>query len=144
VSRGDIKSETGSVAVGVALIGVVLIFILGVGLVGAAAATYAIAASAADAAALASAPVTFRPFGATGSPRDEAARFARANGARLVRCVCPIDRSWAARTVSITVSRDITLPVIGELSVTAASRAVFDPSALLDQTADQWEPATSP
>jgi hypothetical protein len=143
VSRGDISSETGSVTVGIALIGVILLFLLGVGLIGAAAATYAIAASAADAAALASAPVTFRPFGARGSPTEEAARFARANGARLVRCVCPIDRSWAARTVSITVSRGISLPVIGELNVTAASRAVFDPSALLDPTPDQWEPATS-
>ena len=125
------SDERGSVALGVGLIGVMLVFVLGVGLVGAAASTYAAAATAADAAALASAPVTFRPFGARGSPRDEAARFAKANGARLVDCTCPIDRSWASRTVSVTVSRRITLPVVGALIIKATSRAVFDPSALL-------------
>lgn len=125
------SDERGSVAIGAALIGVVLVFILGVGIVGSAAATYAAAATAADAAALASAPVTFRPFGAKGSPRDEAARFARANGARLVNCDCRIDRSWAIRTVSVTVSRKISLPVLGVVVIKATSRAVFDPSALL-------------
>jgi hypothetical protein len=131
VLSDEIRGERGSVAIGVGLIGVVLMFILGVGLVGAAASTYAAAASAADAAALASAPVTFRPFGARGSPRNEAARFARANGARLVRCDCPVDRSWATRTVSVTVSRKISLPVVGVVVITATSRAVFEPSALL-------------
>jgi hypothetical protein len=131
VSSDEIRGERGSVAIGVGLIGVVLMFILGVGLVGAAASTYAAAASAADAAALASAPVTFRPFGAQGSPRDEAARFAKANGARLVRCDCPVDRSWATRTVSVTVSRRISLPVVGVVVINATSRAVFEPSALL-------------
>ena len=131
MSSDDIRGERGSVAIGVGLIGVVLMFILGVGLVGAAASTYAAAASAADAAALASAPVTFRPFGARGSPRNEAARFARANGARLVRCDCLVDRSWATRTVSVTVSRRISLPVVGVVVINATSRAVFEPSALL-------------
>jgi hypothetical protein len=131
VSSDEIRGEQGSAAIGVGLIGVVLMFILGVGLVGAAASTYAAAASAADAAALASAPVTFRPFGARGSPRNEAARFARANGARLVRCDCPVDRSWATRTVSVTVSRRISLPVVGVVVIHATSRAVFEPSALL-------------
>jgi hypothetical protein len=131
VSSDERCTERGSVAIGVALIGVVLVFILGVGIVGSAAATYAAAATAADAAALASAPVTFRPFGASGSPRDEAARFARANGASLVNCDCPIDRSWATRTVSVTVSRKISLPVVGSVVIKATSRAVFDPSALL-------------
>ncbi len=128
---GEIRGEGGSVAIGAALVGVVLVLILGVGLVGAAASTYAATASAADAAALASAPVTFRPFGARGSPRDEAARFARANGARLVICDCRIDRSWATRTVSVTVARNISLPVLGAVIITATSRAVFEPSALL-------------
>lgn len=131
MSNDEMRGEEGSVAIGIGLIGVVLLFTLGVGLVGAAASTYAAAASAADAAALASAPVTFRPFGARGSPRDEAARFARANGARLVRCDCPVNRSWASRTVSVTVSRRISLPVVGAVVIKATSRAVFDPSALL-------------
>lgn len=131
MSSDEVSGERGSVAIGIALVGVVLLFILGVGLVGTAASTYAAAASAADAAALASAPVTFRPFGARGSPRDEAARFARANGARLVRCDCRVNRSWAIRTVSVTVSRRISLPVVGAVVINASSRAVFEPSALL-------------
>lgn len=129
--RGELCDEGGSVAIGVALVGVVLVLMLGVGLVGTAAATYAAAASAADAAALASAPVTFRPFGAEGSPKSEAARFAVANGATLVACTCPVDRSWAARTVTVTVSQAVELPVVGEIVVKATSRAIFDPSALL-------------
>jgi hypothetical protein len=119
------------VAIGVALIAVVLVLTLGVGLVGAAASTYAAAATAADAAALAAAPVTFRSFGARGSPRNEAARYANANGATLVTCTCRIDRSWSARTVSVTVSRKVSLPFVGQLSIRATSRAIFDPSALL-------------
>ena len=125
------RDEQGSVAIGVALVGVVLVFMLGVGMVGVAASTYAAAATAADAAALASAPVTFRPFGALGSPEDEAVRFAKANGATLVRCDCRIERSWETRTVSVTVARRITLPILGGIVIKATSRAVFDPSALL-------------
>ncbi|MYF27026.1 MAG: hypothetical protein F4211_06935, partial [Acidimicrobiia bacterium] len=45
--------------------------------------------TAAEAGALAAAPVTFRPFGASGSAAEEAAKIVRANGARLVKCVCP-------------------------------------------------------
>lgn len=126
-----LRGERGSVAIGVALTAVVLVLTLGVGLVGAVASTYAAAATAADAAALAAAPVTFRPFGARGSPRSEATRFAKANGATLVTCTCRIDRSWSARTVSVTVSRKVGLPFVGQLSIRATSRAIFDPSALL-------------
>ncbi|MEZ5176303.1 MAG: hypothetical protein R2823_08880 [Acidimicrobiia bacterium] len=117
--------------VGFGLIAVLVVFIGAVGVVGAAAATYARAATAADAAALASAPVTFRPFGARGSPRQEASRFARINGTRLVSCSCPVNRAWIERTVSVTVARTITLPLVGEITVTATSRAVFDPTRLL-------------
>ena len=56
------------------------------------------ASAAADAAALAAAPVTFRRFGSAGTPIDEAARFAVANGARLVTCRCPVDRPAASRS----------------------------------------------
>jgi Na+-transporting methylmalonyl-CoA/oxaloacetate decarboxylase gamma subunit len=125
------SDETGSVVVGVAVVAVLIVLAGVIGAVGAVAATYARAATAADAAALASAPVTFRPFGAVSTARVEAQRLATANGANLVRCVCVEDRSWAPRTVSVTVARSLRLPVVGEVTITASSRATFDPGALL-------------
>ncbi len=89
------------------------------------------AAVAADAAALAAAPVTFRPFGARGSPREEAARFAAENGATLVSCRCPRDPSWQARTVMVEVVRWVELIGGWSVRVTASSRARFDPAAML-------------
>ncbi len=85
------------------------------------------AAFAADAAALAAAPVTFRPYGTTRTPRAEAARFAAANGARLVRCACPIDRSWRTRSVEVEVRRSVDLVLFGTMWVGAVSRAEFAP-----------------
>jgi len=124
--------ERGSAAIGVALVGLILVMVMAIGLAAAVAASYATAATAADAAALAAAPVTFRPFNARGSPRNEAAAFAIANGATLRSCACPVDPSWAPRTVSVTVARTITLPVVGDITVQATSRATFDPAALLE------------
>ena len=89
------------------------------------------AQSAADAAALAAAPVTFRPFGADGTAREEAAIFAAANGSTLIACVCRQDPSWANRTVEVTVRRRVRLVLFGHRSVTATSRAEFAPSLLL-------------
>lgn len=86
---------------------------------------------AADAAALAAAPVTFAPFGAMGSPRDEARRFSRANGATLVSCLCPVDRSLAPREVEVRVRVDVSLWGVGSRSLLATSRARFDPSRLV-------------
>lgn len=104
---------------------------LAVGLVGAGIGAYTAASNAADASALAAAPITFRPFGASGTPAAEAARYAERNGASLVRCRCPIDRSWAPRTVAVVVARRIHLPVIGSVRVSATSRATFEPIRLL-------------
>lgn len=123
--------ERGSMLIGFGLCVVLMLFILGVGIVGAVASAYATAASAADAAALASAPVTFLPFGATGTPQQEASRFARANEATLVSCSCPVDPSWSKRTVSVRVMRTITLPIVGQLRIMATSRADFDPTRLV-------------
>ena len=89
------------------------------------------AETAADAAALAAAPVTFRPFGARAGPVDEARRFAEANGARLVSCLCPVDRSWAAREVTVVVAREVALLGYGAVIVRATSRARFEPARLL-------------
>ena len=89
------------------------------------------ASTAADAAALAAAPVTFLPFGARGSPAEEAARFATANGVRLVWCVCPPDPSWEPRTVVVEVEKVVTLWPVGELRVRAQGRAEFVPELLL-------------
>lgn len=120
--------------IGFALVGLVAVLALGVGLVGGGIAAHAQASNAADGAALAAAPVTFRPFGATGGPASEAARFARMNGATLVRCACPIDESWNARTVEVLVVRVIVLPVVGSVRIPAMSRATFEPAALLADT----------
>ncbi len=83
------------------------------------------AQAAADAAALAAAPLTFRG----GSPAAAAARFAAANGARLVRCRCPVDRSFATRIVAVEVARLEWVPVLGEVPIHAAARAEFVPAA---------------
>jgi hypothetical protein len=112
--------------------GVVLALALAVALAGAGLIAHVAASNAADAAALAAAPVTFRPFGATAGPREEAARFAASNGARLLSCTCPVDRSWDPRTVEVVVSRSIEFPVVGAVTVRASSRATFEPLLLLD------------
>jgi secretion/DNA translocation related TadE-like protein len=86
---------------------------------------------AADAAALAAAPVTFRPFGSQGNPAAEATRLAAANGGRLVRCTCPINPSWANRTVYVEVVQEVNLIVLGRREVRAVAAAEFAPVELL-------------
>ncbi|MEE8485665.1 MAG: hypothetical protein V3S38_03810 [Acidimicrobiia bacterium] len=125
------SGEEGSIILGFSLIVLVLMLALAIGAVGAGFAGYVQAAGAADAAALAAAPVTFRPFGATGTPGQEAARFAAANGTRLVRCSCPVDRSWNQRTVTVVVERSVNVLALGRFTVRATSRATFEPAALL-------------
>lgn len=87
--------------------------------------------AAADAAALAAAPVTFRPFGSGGDPTAEASRFAEENEGRLIRCICPIDRSWDSRTVEVEVGREINLIGLGPTEVRARAAAEFLPVQLL-------------
>jgi len=126
------NDERGSVGLGIAAVAMAVFLVAAVGSVGAGITAYAKAAAGADAAALAAAPVTFRPFGATGSPRAEAAKFAAANGSRLIRCRCPVNRSWASRSVEVTVVRTVSILGLGDVTVRASSRATFDPSRLLD------------
>ena len=126
------NQERGSAAVLLlAVAGLVLLLALGVANAGIAFSARLQAAAAADAVALAAAPVTFRPFGATGSPTAEARRLATANGVLLTRCSCPIDRSWRARVVHVVVERHVDLLGIGGITVRASSRAEFVPAALL-------------
>jgi len=87
--------------------------------------------AAADAAALAAAPVTFRPFGARAGPREEARRFATANGARLVSCDCARNPSWEPRTVRVVVERRVELLLGPTVVIRAAARSRFEPLALL-------------
>ena len=111
------------------VVGVVIVLAVAVADVGLVLAGRHQAALAADAAALAAAPVTFRAFGAVGSPRQEAARFAALNGTTLTACSCAIDRSWRARTVEVVVERRVELIVAGSITVRAKSAAEFDPVA---------------
>ncbi len=90
---------------------------------------------AADSAALAAAPVTFRPFGATGSAIEEAGRFAAANGATLTGCSgCEFDASWNPRVVQVEVAVEVDVLGLGSTTVSAVSAAEFDPIGLLGTT----------
>ncbi len=126
-----LSDEGGSIVLGISVLVLVLMLAIAVGAVGAGVVGYVQAAGAADAAALAAAPVTFREFGALGSPQQEAARFAVANGTRLIRCTCPVNRSWDTRTVTVVVARTIVILGLGRFEVRATSRATFEPAALL-------------
>jgi len=127
-----VNSERGSAAVLLlAVAGLVIVLTIGVADVGLAVAGRLQAAAAADAAALAAAPVTFRPFGAKGSPASEARRLAVANGAVLASCRCPIDRSWRSRVVEVAVERRVSLLGLGSITLKASSRAEFAPARLL-------------
>lgn len=127
-------TERGSAAV--ALLGpiaVALVLAVGLSGVGAWLRAQAEADAAADAAALAAAPVTFLPFGARGTPAEEAARFAAMNGARLVWCVCPPNPMWDPRTVEVEVEREVEIWPLGTFVVKGRGRAEFVPSMLLEE-----------
>ena len=126
-------SERGSVAiVAAALIGLLAVLTAGLGGLAQVVAARGQAQMAADAAALAAAPVTFRMFGAHGSARGEAGRFAEANSARLVRCAgCESDPSWQSRIVEVVVSVEVNVLGLGVSSVSAKSAAEFNPVLLL-------------
>lgn len=121
-------SERG--AASVAALGVVALALLvaaSVGAVGQLLAARLQAGAAADAAALAAAPITFAAYGAAGDAASEAARFAEANGARLVSCHCAPDPSPAPRSVEVVVERRVTVLLFAEVAVRATSRAEFAP-----------------
>jgi hypothetical protein len=126
-----VNDRGGAAVLLVAVVGVALLLSAVLGAVGSYLRARVEAVAAADAAALAAAPVTFLPFGAKGTPAEEAALFAAANGARVLSCACPVDPSWESRTVTVRVARDLHLWPLGALTVTAVGRAEFVPALLL-------------
>jgi hypothetical protein len=125
------REEGGASLALLGVAGLTAVLAIGLAAVGTLLAARAQAGAAADAAALAAAPVTFMPFGAAGTPMEEAARFAGLNGAHLLRCVCPLDRSWEPRTVQVDVELRVDLWPIGSVSVVGSGRAEFVPALLL-------------
>jgi hypothetical protein len=87
-------------------------------------------AAAADAAALAAAPVTFTSFGVDTDPRSAATAIASANGATMVNCICPVDRTWSARTVVVVVAATVDLLFLKSIRLEAAAAAEFRPVEL--------------
>lgn len=85
------------------------------------------AVAAADAAALAAAPATFPALSNDSTPDQLAAELAEANGARLLRCLCPVVESFDPRDVEVEVEIVTRIPVVGEVEVRAVSRAEYVP-----------------
>jgi secretion/DNA translocation related TadE-like protein len=126
-------SEQGSASLALlGVAGVVMVLAVGLAAVGSVMRARVEASTAADAAALAAAPVTFLPFGAHGTPTEEAARFATLNGSRLLSCICPLDPSWEPRTVEVRTERLVEIWPLGIIEVQATGRAEFVPSRLLE------------
>ena len=107
----------------VALLAVVAVATASLGLAYAARAQ---AQTAADAASLAAAVASYPGTGRR-VPVVEAASVAAANGARLVSCRCPMDPGMTPRTAWVVAMVPVDLPVLGEIRVTAAAGAEFDP-----------------
>jgi len=129
-----VRRERGAVTVlGLAVGGAALVVALLIAAAGQVVASRARADLAADAAALAAAPATFRSFGGSGSPWREADRAATVNGARLVRCECPADSSYAARVVVVEVSVDVDILGLGVRRVSSTAAAEFSPLDLFDR-----------
>lgn len=126
-------SERGSASLALlGVAGLVLVLAMGLVAVGNLLRARVEAGTAADAAALAAAPVTFLPFGARGTPSEEAARFAALNGARIISCSCPVDHSWEPRTVEVRTERVVAIWPLGVFRVQGVGRAEFVPALLLD------------
>jgi secretion/DNA translocation related TadE-like protein len=85
------------------------------------------AVNAADAAALAAAPATFPALSVGETPSRVAAEMAAANGARLLRCLCPVVRSFDPRNVEVEVAVVTRVAMVGQVQVRAISRAEYVP-----------------
>lgn len=121
-------SDRGSATLpALALVSILVLVAAGLAGVGRLVAAHVQATAAADAAALAAAPLTFLD----GDPRAEADRYARANGARLLRCGCPKDPRWTARVVTVEVALEVDLGLLGTRTTRARAAAEFDPWRLV-------------
>lgn len=121
-------SDRGSATiVSLAISSLLVLVAVGLAGVGRLASAHVQATAAADAAALAAAPVTFLG----GDPRAEAADYAADNGARLVSCSCPLNRTFVLRVVAVEVVRDVDLGPLGTHTVRARAAAEFAPLDLL-------------
>lgn len=108
------------------LIGIIATVSVAVAGLGLAYSARAQAQTASDAAALAAAVATYPPA-ADDTPVHRARRAATANGADLISCSCPVDRTLRPRVVAVVTAVRIDLPVFGYHAVRATSRAEFDP-----------------
>lgn len=117
------SNDEGSISVLLAgTVFAVLVLGMVIGAVGQVLAARFQASTAADAAALAAAPATF-----FGHPGEAAGRLAAANGARLLSCRCPPNRTWAARTVQTLVEVDVDVLGLGPRTVRAKGSAEYVP-----------------
>jgi secretion/DNA translocation related TadE-like protein len=125
------QGEHGSATILAAMvIGLVLAAVIGLGSLTILYGAKTEASTAADAAALAAAVATYPPAGA-GTPGAEASRYATANGAVVVSCVCAVNPSFATRTVTVIVEKQVSVPFFGTLGVKAGATGEFDPLAWL-------------
>ena len=85
------------------------------------------AVTAADAAALAAAAHTFPPLAGGVAPLQAARLVAKANGARLERCICPVVAAPQPRSVEVAVTTQVQIALLGTVEVGAASRAEYVP-----------------
>lgn len=85
------------------------------------------AVTAADAAALAAAPMTFPPIAQGVTPEVVAEEMAVANGARIVRCDCPVVATFDPRAVEVEVEVPVELVIFGRRALRVSSRAEFVP-----------------
>lgn len=109
-----------------AVVGVVAVAAVAVAGLAAMYAARAQAQTAADASALAAAVATYPPA-STRSPLAAARSVAASNGAALVSCRCPRNGDFTARTVEVLTAVAVDVPVFGQVTVRARSRAEFDP-----------------
>lgn len=86
--------------------------------------------TAAESGALAAAVATYPPA-ADHTAAEAAVEMVELNDATLVACSCVRDISLQVRSVVVTASIDVDVPIFGHLTVRSSARAEFDPRAWL-------------
>lgn len=121
------RGEHGSMAVAMSgATAVVAVLAVAIAALGTLYAARAQAINAADAAALAAAVATYPPASSS-DPIVAARQTAELNDTVLVACRCPRDARLTMRTVEVVTALRVEVPVFGWVTVSAASRAEFDP-----------------